>query len=81
LNRLSVKTYPDTSTVNYTYDNDSRLTQVSDLTGSYQFTFDNIGRLKGTTTSYAFLGRNFTTGYDAASNRTSFTDPKSGSTA
>ena len=84
LNRLSVKSYPDTTTVNYTYDNDSRLTQVSDPTGTYQFTFDNMGRLTGTATSYAFLtGRNFTTGYgyDAASNRTSFTDPESGSTA
>jgi RHS repeat-associated protein len=84
LNRLAGKTYPDTTTVNYTYDNDSRLTQVSDPTGTYQFTFDNMGRLTGTTTSYAFLtGRNFTTGYgyDAASNRTSFTDPESGSTA
>lgn len=84
LNRLTQKAYPDTTTVNYTYDNDSRLTQVSDPTGTYQFTFDNMGRLTGTTTSYAFLtGRNFTTGYgyDAASNRTSFTDPESGSTA
>jgi RHS repeat-associated protein len=70
--------------VNYTYDSDSRLTQVTDPTGTYQFTFDNMGRLSGTTTSYAFLtGRNFTTsyGYDAASNRTGFTDPESGSTS
>jgi RHS repeat-associated protein len=84
LNRLITKTYPDTTTVNYTYDNDSRLTQVSDPTGTYHFTFDNMGRLTGTTTSYAFLtSRNFTTsyGYDAASNRTNFTDPESGSTS
>jgi len=83
LNRLTQKTYPDTSTVNYTYDNDSRLTQVTDPTGTYQFTFDNTGRLAGTSTQYAFLtGRSFTTsyGYDAASNRTSFTDPENGST-
>jgi len=83
LNRLTKKTYPDSTTVNYTYDNDSRLTQVSDPTGTYQFTFDNMGRLTSTTTSYAFLtGRNFTSsyGYDAASNRTSFTDPENGST-
>jgi RHS repeat-associated protein len=76
--------------VNYTYDNDSRLTQVSDPTGTYQFTFDppagragNMGRLTGTTTNYTFLtGRSFTDSYsyDAASNRTSFTDPESGST-
>src|SRR5262249_55378873 len=83
LNRLSVKIYPDNSTVNYTYDNDSRLTQVTDPTGTYSFTFDNMGRLTGTTTQYAFLtGRTFTTayGYDAASNRTGFTDPEGGST-
>jgi RHS repeat-associated protein len=69
--------------VNYTYDNDSRLTQVTDPTGTYSFTFDNMGRLTNTTTSYAFLtGRNFTTAYsyDAASNRTGFTDPENGST-
>jgi RHS repeat-associated protein len=83
LNRLTQKTYPDSTTVNYTYDNDSRLTQVTDPTGTYSFTFDNMGRLTGTTTSYAFLtGRNFTTSYsyDAASNRTGFTDPENGST-
>jgi RHS repeat-associated protein len=43
-----------------------------------------MGRLTNTTTSYAFLtGRNFTTSYsyDAASNRTGFTDPESGSTS
>lgn len=82
LNRLTQKTYPDTTTVNYTYDNDSRLTQVSDPTGTYSFTFDNMGRLTGTTTSYSFLTtRIFATSYsyDAASNRTSFTDPESGS--
>lgn len=84
LNRLTQKSYPDTTAVNYTYDNDSRLTQASDPTGTYQFTFDDMGRLTGTTTSYAFLtGRNFTTSYsyDKASNRTGFTDPESGSTA
>jgi RHS repeat-associated protein len=83
LNRMTQKTYSDSTTVNYTYDNDSRLTQVTDPTGTYSFTFDNMGRLTGTTTSYAFLtGRNFTTAYsyDAASNRTGFTDPESGST-
>jgi RHS repeat-associated protein len=84
LNRLTQKSYPDTSTVNYTYDNDSRLTQVSDPTGTYQFTFDDMGRLTGTSTQYAFLtSRTFTTsyGYDAASNRTSFTDPENGSSS
>ena len=84
MNRLSLKSYPDTSTVNYTYDNDSRLTQVTDPTGTYQFTFDNMGRLTGTSTQYTVLtSRAFATsyGYDAASNRTSFTDPENGSSS
>jgi RHS repeat-associated protein len=84
LNRLTGKTYPDSTAVNYTYDKNSHLTQVTDPTGTYQFTFDNMGRLTSTTTSYAFLtGRNFTTSYsyDAASNRTGFTDPESGATS
>jgi len=83
LNRLTQKSYPDSTSVNYTYDLDSRLTQVTDPTGTYQFTFDNMGRLTAATTSYTFLtARNFTVGYtyDAASNRTGFTDPESGST-
>ena len=70
--------------MNYTYDNDSRLIQVSDPTGAYQFTFDNMGRLTQATTSYTFLtGRNFTASYsyDAASNRTGFTDPENGATS
>jgi YD repeat-containing protein len=77
-------TYSDSTTVNYAYDKDSRLTQVTDPTGTYSFAFDNMGRLATTTTSYTFLtGRNFATsyGYDAASNRTSFTDLENGSTS
>ncbi len=83
LNRLLQKAYPDSTAVNYTYDNDSRLTQVTDPSGTYQFTFDNMGRLTQAATQYTFLtGRNFTTSYtyDAASNRTGFTDPENGST-
>jgi len=43
-----------------------------------------MGRLTGTSTQYAFLtSRTFTTsyGYDAASNRTSFTDPENGASS
>jgi YD repeat-containing protein len=59
LNRLLQKAYPDSTAVNYTYDNDSRLTQVIDPTGTYQFTFDNMGRLTGASSQYTFLtGRN-----------------------
>jgi YD repeat-containing protein len=55
-----------------------------DPTGTYKFTFDNMGRLAGSTTNYAFLtSRSFTDGYsyDKASNRTGLTDPENGSTA
>jgi RHS repeat-associated protein len=81
-NRLAQKGYPDATGVIYTYDKDSRLTQVSDPTGTYNFTFDNMGRLISTSTHYAFLSRAFSTSYsyDKASNRTGFTDPESGST-
>jgi len=84
LNRLTQKTYPDTTTVDYTYDLVGKILQVNDPTGTYAFAYDNMGRLIGTTTSYSFLtSRNFTNAYtyDAASDRTGFTDPESGSTA
>lgn len=83
LNRLYKKHYQDGSEVNFTYDNLGRLTQASDATGTYGLSYDNLGRLTGTTTQYAFLtGQAFTMGYgyDAASNRTSMTDPQSGVT-
>ena len=83
LNRLTQKTYPDTTTVDYTYDLVGKVLNVNDPTGTYAFAYDNMGRLIGTTTSYSFLGsRNFTNAYtyDSASNRTGFTDPESGST-
>ena len=77
LYRLTSKTYPDSTAVSYTYDPLSRLTQVTDPTGTYSFTYDNLGRLLGTGTQYSFLSSalNNNYGYDAASNRTSFTDP------
>ncbi len=84
LDRLAHKGYPDSTGADYTYDAASRLTNVSDPTGTYQFSFDNMGRLTGTTTDYSFLAaRTFTNSYayDAGSNRTSFTDPESGATS
>ncbi len=83
LNRLTSKSYPDSTSVTYTYDAGTRLTQVSDATGTYQFAYDSMGRLTGTTTDYSFLtSRTFTNGYqyDATSNRTRFTDPEGGQT-
>ena len=83
LNRLTSKTYPDTTSVDYVYDLVGKVLQVNDPTGTYGLAYDNMGRLIGTTTSYSFLtSRNFTTSYsyDAASNRTGFTDPEGGIT-
>ncbi len=83
LNRLTSKTYPDTTSVAYIYDLVGKVLQVNDPTGTYAFAYDNMGRLIGNTTSYSFLtSRNLTTSYayDAASNRTGFTDPEGGTT-
>jgi RHS repeat-associated protein len=78
LDRLSHKGYPDSTGVDYVYDLVGKIKQVSDPTGTYGFAYDNMGRLLGTTTQYSFLpGNTYTNayGYDAASNRTSFTAP------
>ena len=78
LNRLTEKDYPDTTKVEYTYDLVSRLLGVSDPSGTYGFTYDNMDRLTGTTAQYSFLsGTTFTNAYtyDAASNRTGYTAP------
>src|SRR5206468_10683222 len=83
LRRLTRKQYPDATQTNYTFDAASRLTQVTDPTGTYQYTYDNTGRLTLTSTVYSFItGKTFTVGYawDAASNLTSMTDPQGGST-
>src|SRR5512137_968854 len=70
LNRLTHKGYPDATGVDYVYDLAGKIKQVSDPTGSYGFAYDNMGRLIGTTTQYAFLpGITYSNayGYDAAS--------------
>jgi RHS repeat-associated protein len=79
LNRLTQKTYPDTTTVDYTYDLVGKVTQVNDPTGTYSFSYDNMGRQTGTSTTYSFLTGTYTNSYsyDAASNRTSYTTPDS----
>ena len=82
-NRLIQKTLPG-NTVYYTYDLAERLTQASDNSGTYTFGYHNMGRLTSATTNYAFLSignKTVSYAYDAASNRTSMTDPQSLSTA
>ena len=76
---MTQKTYPDSTTVEYTYDLVGKITQVNDPTGTYGFSYDNMGRLTGTSTQYGFLAGTFTNSYtyDAASNRTGFTTPDS----
>ena len=81
LNRLTHKGYPDATGVDYIYDLVGKIQQANDPTGTYALAYDNMGRLIGTTTGYTFLtGRTFTASYsyDAASNRTGFTDPEGG---
>lgn len=78
LNRFTEKDYPDTTKVEYTYDLVGKLMGVTDPSGTYGFTYDNMNRLTGTTAQYSFLsGTTFTNAYsyDAASNRTGYTAP------
>jgi len=72
LRRLLQKQYSGSTALEYTYDLVGRVKQVNDPTGSYGFAYDKMGRLIGTSTSYAFLsGQTFSNAYtyDAASNR------------
>jgi YD repeat-containing protein len=66
------------------YDAAGRLSQIVDgLNGNWSFNYDNIGRLKQTTTHYNFVpSRNFTVqyAYDAAGNRVGMNDPENGLT-
>ena len=77
LNRLTQKNYPDSTSAEYTYDLVGKILQVNDPTGTYGFSYDNMGRLIGTSTQYSFLTGTFTNAYtyDAASNRTGYTAP------
>jgi RHS repeat-associated protein len=79
LSRLTEKTYPDSTTVQYTHDLAGKVTEVIDPTGTYNLSYDNMGRLTGTSTTYSFLSGTFTNAYtyDAASNRTGLTAPDS----
>jgi RHS repeat-associated protein len=78
LYRMISKTYPDQTSASYVYDLVGKIQSVTDPTGTYAFAYDNMGRLIGTNTQYAFLpGHNFQNSYsyDAASNRTGLTAP------
>src|SRR6266853_5300210 len=47
LYRLTHKGYPDSTGVDYIYDLAGKVQQVSDPTGTYVFSYDNMGRLLG----------------------------------
>jgi RHS repeat-associated protein len=84
LNRLTQRDYPDSTNVEYAYDLANELLQVADPTGAYTYTYDNMGRLVGSTARYSFLpsttfSNSYT--YDANSNRISMTDPQGGVTS
>ena len=83
-NRLYQKSYPDSTSISYTYDAAGRLATVVDPTGTYGFAYDNMNRLKEADTNYSFDTAGqlaVKSGYDAASNRTSMTDPQNLPTA
>ena len=77
LNRLTKKTYPDSTTAEYTNDLVGKILQVNDPTGTFGFAYDNVGRLIGTTTQYAFLAQqqNQTSPRDPTSLRKGKTEP------
>jgi RHS repeat-associated protein len=78
LDRLTHKGYPDSTGVDYVYDLAGKVQQVNDPTGSYVFAYDNMGRLLGTATQYAFLpghAYNVVYTYDAGSNRVAMQAP------
>src|SRR5262249_1391439 len=85
LNCLISKTWAGANppySVTYTYDLASRLTQVTDPTGTYTFTSDNTGRFTATTVQYTppLPTRSYTINYvyDAADNRRVMIDPERG---
>ncbi len=54
------KSFPDVSGVDHVFDLVGKVQSVNDPMGSYGFAYDNMGRLVGTTTQYAFLTSTFT---------------------
>ncbi len=83
LDRLEHKGYPDSTGVDYIYDLVGKIQQVNDPTGVYGFSYDNMGRLIGTSAQYSFLpGHTYTNAYtfDANSNRKILTAPDGSTT-
>lgn len=76
-NQLTTRTYPDASTVTFTYDNVALRTGMTDASGTTAYTCDNANRLHTVTRP----GNDTVTyAYDAVGNRSQMTDPDSGTT-
>ncbi len=75
-NRLARKNYQNDTGVDYTYDIGNRLIQAADASGSYQLSYDSLGRLTGVTTNYSFVPGTYAISftYDLAGNRLTMTD-------
>ncbi|MCA1817983.1 MAG: DUF6531 domain-containing protein, partial [Acidobacteria bacterium] len=67
LDRLTRITYPDASASAFEYDALSRLTAATNQQGAVRFTYDQLGRVAGTTDVF---GQTLAFGYDADGNRT-----------
>ncbi|MBI5196253.1 MAG: transglutaminase [Nitrospirae bacterium] len=65
-------TYPDSSTVHFTYDQYDQLTGMQEAIGSSSYGYDAVGRLTSQTDANGFA---VAYGYDAAGNLTSITYP------
>ncbi|MDZ7581899.1 MAG: hypothetical protein U5R30_15270 [Deltaproteobacteria bacterium] len=74
LNRLVQITYPDSSTIDLSYDANGNLLTMTDALGTTASTFDSLNRLTERADPF---GKVVGVGYDAAGNRVSLTYPDS----
>ncbi len=61
-------TYPDASTVNYTYDQYDQLTAMQDSVGNTSYTYDTVGRLTSSTFTYSLNPASFAVSYEYDAN-------------
>jgi len=71
-NRLTTITYPDASTVTFTYDSKGNRVQMVDSLGTTTYSYDTLDRLVGVTDPYS---QTVGYGYDPEGNRTLLTYP------
>ncbi|MCL5772871.1 MAG: hypothetical protein M1536_00630, partial [Firmicutes bacterium] len=73
LGRLIQKTYPDQTSVSYTYDAISRRTAMTDTIGTYTYQYDSLNRLTSTT---APGNKTISYQYDPNGNLLTLTEPE-----